>query len=42
MAKATHPNFRIEDTAFTTITINKDYRTAVHTDAGDYAAGFGN
>ena len=42
MAKATHPNFRIKDTAFTTITINKDYRTAVHTDAGDYAQGFGN
>jgi hypothetical protein len=42
MAKATHPNFRIKDTAFTTITINKDYRTAVHTDAGDYAEGFGN
>ena len=42
MAKATHPNFRIKDTAFTTVTINKDYRTAVHTDAGDYAEGFGN
>tara|TARA_R110000787_G_scaffold54657_1_gene126943 strand:- start:1786 stop:2691 length:906 start_codon:yes stop_codon:yes gene_type:complete len=42
MVKATHPNFRIKDTAFTTITINKDYRTAVHTDDGDYSEGFGN
>lgn len=42
MVKATHPNFRIGDTAFTTITINKDWRTAVHTDDGDYAEGFGN
>ena len=42
MALATHPNFVIDNTAFTTITINRDYRTAVHTDAGDYAEGFGN
>tara|TARA_R110002012_G_scaffold320190_1_gene542705 strand:+ start:181 stop:1086 length:906 start_codon:yes stop_codon:yes gene_type:complete len=42
MIKATHPNYRIGETAFTTITINKDYRTAVHTDAGDYPDGFGN
>lgn len=42
MAMATHPNFRIDDTAFTTITVNKNFRTAVHTDAGDYAKGFGN
>tara|TARA_R110002020_G_scaffold357467_3_gene569829 strand:- start:2753 stop:3661 length:909 start_codon:yes stop_codon:yes gene_type:complete len=42
MIKATDPNYRIGDTAFTTITINKDYRTAYHYDAGDYAKGFGN
>ena len=42
MIKATEPNYRIGDTAFTTITINKDYRTAYHYDAGDYPKGFGN
>ena len=42
MIKATDPNYRIADTAFTTITINKDYRTAYHYDAGDYPKGFGN
>lgn len=42
MAEATHPNYVIEDTAFTTITINKNYRAAVHTDAGDFEKGFGN
>ena len=30
------------ETAFSTITVNKDFRTAVHTDDGDYAPGFGN
>ena len=42
MAKATHPNYIIDGTAFTTITINKNYRAAVHTDAGDFEQGFGN
>ena len=42
MIKATDPNYRIGDTAFTTITINKDYRTAYHYDDGDYPQGFGN
>ena len=42
MAEATHPNFRILDTAFTTVTVNKDFRTACHTDRGDYEKGFGN
>ena len=42
MALATHPNYIIKDTAFTTITINKNYRTAYHYDAGDYPQGFGN
>jgi len=27
---------------FTTVTVNKNFRTAVHQDAGDYANGFGN
>jgi len=42
MMKATDPNYRIGETAFTTITINKDYRTSYHYDAGDYEKGFGN
>jgi hypothetical protein len=36
------PNFAIEDTAFSTITINYSWRTALHKDAGDYKDGFGN
>lgn len=31
----------IGDTAFSTITVNKSYRTACHKDAGDLAEGFG-
>lgn len=41
-AKATHKNYIIKDTAFTTVTINKDFQTAVHKDAGDLKQGFGN
>lgn len=42
MVLATNPNYRIGETAFSTITVNKDYRTAFHTDQGDYPGGFGN
>ena len=42
MIMATDPNYRIADTAFTTITINKNYRTAYHYDDGDFKKGFGN
>jgi hypothetical protein len=42
MVMATDPNYRIGDTAFSTITVNQDYRTAFHKDAGDYLEGFGN
>jgi hypothetical protein len=42
MVLGTDPNYRIGKTAFSTITVNKDYRTAFHKDAGDYAEGFGN
>tara|TARA_R100000773_G_scaffold22815_1_gene20113 strand:+ start:17368 stop:18282 length:915 start_codon:yes stop_codon:yes gene_type:complete len=38
----THPDFMIKDTVFTTITVNKNFRTALHTDAGDYQGGLGN
>ena len=34
------PNMLVEDTPFSTITINRNFRTGVHKDAGDY--GFGN
>ncbi len=35
-------NFRISDTVFTTLTINKTFRTAAHLDAGDFGPGFSN
>lgn len=41
-ADRTSPDFRIHDTAFTTITINKNYQTGVHKDAGDFRNGYGN
>ena len=34
--------FQIADTAFSSITVNRNFRTALHKDAGDYAQGFGN
>jgi len=38
------PRFRVagEDTPFTTITVNKNFRTSAHRDAGDLHAGFSN
>jgi hypothetical protein len=36
------PYFQIADTAFSTITINYNYRSALHKDAGDLEEGFGN
>lgn len=41
MARGTNRDFRIADTCFTTITVNKNFRTAIHKDQGDYAGGFG-
>lgn len=41
-AIATDPNWVIADTAFTTVTVNQDFRTAAHRDAGDLPQGFGN
>lgn len=34
--------FHIPDTPFTTITVNRNFRTAAHRDAGDLAEGFSN
>lgn len=36
-----HPDFRIDGTAFTTITVNRNWRTRGHLDAGDFKGGFG-
>jgi hypothetical protein len=36
------PMYQIGHTAFSTLTVNMNFRTALHKDAGDYGAGFGN
>jgi len=36
------PEFRIDGTSFSSVTINRNFRTALHKDAGDYREGFGN
>ena len=41
-AKATNKNYIIGNTAFSTVTVNRNFRTAVHQDAGDLPQGFGN
>jgi hypothetical protein len=38
----THPDFVITDTVFTTVTVNKNFQTAYHKDAGDLECGLGN
>ena len=42
MADKLDPRFRVSDTVFTTITVNKNFRTAAHRDAGDLTTGFSN
>lgn len=42
MADKTNADFLIKDTVFTTITVNKNFRTALHIDGGDYKGGMGN
>lgn len=37
----THPAWTIHGTSFTTVTVNRQFRTAVHTDRGDLKEGFG-
>jgi hypothetical protein len=39
--KRTPPQFIIADTSFTTVTVNRNWRTLVHRDAGDLKEGFG-
>ena len=36
-----HPDFVIPGTTFTTLTVNRNWRTACHRDAGDYRNGLG-
>jgi hypothetical protein len=42
IAEGTNKNYVIADTSFTTVTVNRNFATAVHKDAGDYPEGFGN
>ena len=35
-------DYHIKDTAYSTITLNDNFRTALHKDAGDFEEGFGN
>jgi hypothetical protein len=37
-----HPDWRLADTAYTTLTFNRNFRTAAHYDNGDFRSGFGN
>ena len=36
------PHLKIPNTCFSTVTMNRNFRTALHKDAGDYSKGFGN
>jgi len=36
------PKFQIDDTAFSSVTLNRNFRTALHKDDGDFKQGFGN
>ena len=42
LTQASKTEFRIADTAFSTVTVNLDFRTALHRDSGDFPGGFGN
>ena len=42
MVENTSQDFVIKDTAFSTVTVNKNFRTAGHYDNGDLKEGFGN
>lgn len=42
IADATNRNYVIDGTSFTTVTVNKNFTTAVHKDTGDFQQGFGN
>ena len=42
MRADTKPLLKIPKTSFSTVTINRNFRTAMHRDAGDFRDGFGN
>ena len=42
MREAVKTEYHIEGTAFSTITVNYNFRTALHKDSGDFRHGFGN
>ena len=42
LERARKTDFVIGDTAFSTVTINHNWRTALHCDSGDFKQGFGN
>lgn len=42
LAEASKTEFHIPSTAFSTVTVNYNFRTSVHKDSGDYRDGFGN
>lgn len=41
IVEETSPDYFISGTVFTTLTVNKNFQTAVHKDVGDYKPGFG-
>lgn len=36
-----HPDFKILETVYTTLTVNRNFQTALHTDVGDFQSGLG-
>ena len=42
LERARKTDFVIGDTAFVSVTINHNWRTALHCDSGDFKQGFGN
>lgn len=40
--EAQKTNFHIQNTAFSTVTVNLDFQTSLHRDSGDFNLGFGN
>ena len=41
-ADNTHPYYLIGNSVYSTVTVNENFRTAIHQDAGDFREGFGN
>jgi hypothetical protein len=41
-AAAEKPMYRVADTAFSSVTINRNFQTALHMDDGDFREGYGN